>query len=118
MEHVGSNPGVVVGSAHTEKYNHKIGTQKNAEIRVVDPSLNFYRYGIKWSADQIEWFVNDTKYFTFKNDHTDYKAWPFDNPFHLLLNIAVGGSWGGKVDDTMFPMVMEIDYVRVYQEKD
>ena len=116
MEHVGHTPGVVYGSAHTESYNHKIGTQKNSNIRVRDPNTYFYRYGVKWTPDKIEWFVNDVKYFEFTNEGKGYKTWPFDDAFHLLLNVAVGGSWGGRVDDSAFPMAMDIDYVRVYQE--
>lgn len=53
----------------------------------------------------------------FKNDKTGFAAWPFDKEFHLLLNIAVGGNWGGKygVDDAVFPQKMLVDWVRVYQ---
>ena len=63
-------------------------------------------------------------YFTFKNERltnpaADFKEWPFDKPFHLLLNIAVGGTWGGSkgVDEKIWPQRMEIDYVRVYQSQ-
>lgn len=116
MEQVGKNLGTVVGSIHTESYNHKIKTQKNAQILVKDTDKNFYRYGLKWTAERIEMYVDDVKYFTFNNEHTGYKTWPFDRPFHFLFNIAVGGTWGGPIiDDTAFPMTMEIEYVRVYK---
>lgn len=55
--------------------------------------------------------------FRFNNEHKSYKEWPYDKRFHLLLNIAVGGSWGGEqgIDDGIFPQRMLVDYVRVYQ---
>jgi beta-glucanase (GH16 family) len=61
--------------------------------------------------------MDDSLYFTSVNDHTGWEAWPFDKPFYLILNIAVGGSWGGQkgIDDTIWPQKMEVDYVRVYR---
>ncbi len=51
-----------------------------------------------------------------KNQAIHWEQWPFDKPFHLILNMAVGGDWGGQkgVDDSIFPQKMEVDYVRVY----
>ena len=62
--------------------------------------------------------MDGNNYFSFVNEHTGYDAWPFDNKMHLLLNIAVGGNWGGQqgIDDSIWPQRMEIDYVRVYQQ--
>jgi beta-glucanase (GH16 family) len=116
MEHVGYNAGAVVGSVHTESYNHKIGTQKNASVAVATP-YDFHTYGLRWDRNEIRWYVDNVEYFSFKNEGTGYKEWPFDQTFHIILNIAVGGSWGGQqgIDDFAFPMTMEIDYVRVYQ---
>lgn len=47
-----------------------------------------------------------------------YESWPFDQPYFIILNLAVGGFWGGKegIDDSIFPQKFEIDYVRVYQK--
>jgi beta-glucanase (GH16 family) len=116
MEHVGFDPGVIVGSAHTEAYNFKIGTQKNDKIRI-DTPYDFHVYGIKWDKEEIHWYVDGKEYHSFKNEHKSYKEWPFDQRFHLVLNIAVGGSWGGQqgIDDSVFPMTMAVDYARVYQ---
>jgi len=63
--------------------------------------------------------VDGKNYFGFVNEHSGYDAWPFDNKMHLLLNIAVGGGWGGQkgIDNTIFSIKMEVDYVRMYQEK-
>jgi beta-glucanase (GH16 family) len=117
MEHVGFDQGVVHGTVHTKKYNHNIGTQKGASITVPDCSETFHIYSLDWDAETVTVLVDDKPYFSFKNEHSDKTAWPFDAPMHLLLNIAVGGGWGGQkgIDDTIFPQKMEIDYVRVYQ---
>ena len=65
----------------------------------------------------MEFFVDDKPVLTFPNDGKGFGSWPFDKPFHLLLNVAVGGMWGGQkgVDETVFPQRMEVDYVRVYR---
>lgn len=117
MEEVGYDPGIIHASAHTKKYNHKIGTQKTATIPVPDCSDQFHVYSLDWNADTVAIGVDGKKYFQFTNEHTNDEAWPFHTPAHLLLNIAVGGMWGGKkgIDDSVFPQKMEIDYVRVYQ---
>ena len=117
MEHVGYNQGVIHASAHTRKYFHSIGTQKTATTSLPDCSEAFHVYSLDWDAESITMLIDNKPYFTFKNEHTGKEAWPFDKPFHLLLNIAVGGDWGGQkgIDENIFPQKMEIDYVRVYQ---
>jgi len=117
MEHVGFHQGFIHGSIHCKKYNHTIGTQKTDTTFISDCSENFHVYGLEWNADSLQVSVDDHVYFRFKNEHSDYSAWPFGNAMFLLLNIAVGGDWGGQkgVDETIWPQRMEIDYVRVYQ---
>ena len=117
MEHVGYDQGVIHASAHTKKYYHSIGTQKTATTTISDCSEAFHVYSLDWDSEKVTMLIDDKPYFTFQNEHSGNDAWPFNKPFHLLLNIAVGGGWGGKkgVDDTIYPKRMEIDYVRVYQ---
>lgn len=117
MEHVGHDQGVIHGTIHCKKYNHTINTQKGAKVPVADCSENFHVYTVEWNADSLMIGVDNNVYFHFANEHSGYDAWPFDNKMHLLLNIAVGGDWGGEqgVDETIWPQKMEIDYVRVYQ---
>ncbi len=119
MENVGYNPFVIVASAHTEAYNHKIGTQKGATITVATCYSDFHVYSLEWEVTEYRAYVDGNLYFTFKNEGTGYQKWPFDKRFHLLLNVAVGGSWGGAqgIDNTIFPREMVVDYVRVYQKK-
>jgi beta-glucanase (GH16 family) len=117
MEHVGFDPNVIHGTVHTKSFNHSIGTQKGANINIGDSQEAFHVYAIEWNAYRIEWFVDDKKYFSFENNNGGKDAYPFTYNFHLLLNIAIGGTWGGQkgIDDNIFPQRFEIDYVRVYQ---
>ncbi|MEO8399820.1 MAG: glycoside hydrolase family 16 protein, partial [Ignavibacteriaceae bacterium] len=117
MEHVGFDPGIIHGSIHCNKYYWRINTQKTATINVSDAQDEFHVYSMEWNADSLSIFVDSTKYFTFKNEHTGWQVWPFDKNFHLILNIAVGGDWGGHqgIDYMIFPQQMLVDYVRVYK---
>jgi beta-glucanase (GH16 family) len=117
MEHVGYDPGWVHGSIHTKAYYWQINTQKTAKIYVPDAEVAFHVYAMEWTPEKIEIFIDSTKYFSFSNEHKGWEVWPFDKDFHLLLNIAVGGGWGGQkgVDDSIFPQKMEVDYVRVFK---
>ena len=117
MEHVGYHQGFIHASIHCKKYYHSIGTQRTDSIQVKDCSEKFHVYAVEWSKDSVKVSVDQNVYFRFANERSGYAAWPFDNKMHLLLNIAVGGNWGGKkgVDENIWPQKMEIDYVRVYQ---
>jgi beta-glucanase (GH16 family) len=117
MEHVGFNKDSVFGSVHTQLFNHIIGTQTTKGLFIQNPYTAFHVYGIEWSPEKIDFFIDGNKYLSFKNQHLSVKEWPFDKPFYLILNVAVGGNWGGQqgVDETVFPATMEVDYVRVYQ---
>lgn len=119
MEHVGYDPGVVHGTVHTEAFNHVKGTQVGRQIQVADFNEAFHEYAINWTPEKIEWFVDGKQYHTFENQGGT-AAWPFDKPFYLILNLAVGGDWGGAqgVDESIWPQSMEVDYVRVYEIKE
>lgn len=117
MEHVGYNQNYIHASVHTKKYNHIVGTQKTDTVIVPDCSDSFHVYGVEWSADNVQISIDGIIYFTFKNEKSGYDAWPFDNKLYLILNLAVGGNWGGAqgVDESIWPRRMEVDFVRVYQ---
>ena len=102
MENVGYDPDTIVGSSHTEKYNHAIGTQKNAKIACPDCYKAFHVYALEWEEDEYRLYVDDQLYFTFKNEGTGYEVWPYDKRFHILLNLAIGGNWGGQKGVTIF----------------
>lgn len=117
MEHVGYDPNNVLMSVHTEAYNHMIGTQKSGGKNVPTAIDSFHVYRIDWTPYAIRGFIDGEQIFTFVNEGKGYKTWPFDKKFHLLMNLAVGGNWGGAqgIDKTIFPARFEIDYVRVYR---
>jgi beta-glucanase (GH16 family) len=118
MEHVGFDQGVVHASVHTRQYNHVQGTQRTARTAVPDVSDGFHTYATEWTADRIDTSVDGRVYFSFAREPQGGRAaWPFDAPQHLLLNVAVGGNWGGQggVDDATLPYRFLIDFVRVYQ---
>jgi beta-glucanase (GH16 family) len=121
MEHVGYDPNKVHFSVHTESYNHSIGTQKTATKTIETAIGAFHTYRVDWTPYAVRGYFDDQLVFTFVNDGKGPASWPFDKRFHLLLNIAVGGNWGGVqgVNDNAFPASMEIDYIRFYkmQEK-
>jgi beta-glucanase (GH16 family) len=117
MENVGFEPTRIYGTVHTAAYNHAQGTAKGANVAVADPWAEFHVYAMEWYADRVDVFVDGQKYFTFRNEGTGSRAWPFDLPQYLLVNLAIGGSWGGQrgIDDARFPHRYLIDYVRIYK---
>lgn len=117
MEHVGYNQGYIHASVHTKDYNHKINTQKTDTVFVKDASEKFHVYKLDWTPERIDAYVDNRKFFTCENTKKTYSAWPFDQPYFIILNLAVGGFWGGKegIDDSVFPQKYYIDYVRVYK---
>ncbi len=118
MEHVGFDPGIIHGTIHTETYNHRKQTQKEGKISVADAQDAFHIYIVDWTKDKMQFYVDDKLYHTVTRDPKDtFKEWPFDQRFHLIMNIAVGGDWGGAqgVDPNIWPQQMLVDYVRVYQ---
>jgi len=116
LEHVGYEPDMVHISVHTQAYNHVNGTQKTAKKKIDGVTTEYHRYRVDWTPDYIRGFVDDTEIFNFLNEDSGVRTWPFDKKFHWLINIAVGGNWGGQrgVDGDAFPAQLEIDYVRVY----
>ncbi len=117
MEFVGYMPDSLFGSVHTQRFNHVIGTQVTRGLYSNTLSSAFHEYAIEWDPEKIDFFFDGQRYQTFQNRHEGPEAWPFDRRFHLILNLAVGGNWGGKmgVDTSIWPQQMRVDYVRVYQ---
>lgn len=116
MEHVGYAPDTVYGTVHTKAYNHMLGTQRTGMVYKPDAEAKFHIYSINWTAEKIDFILDGQQYHSFPNESKTSKEWPFDQAFHLIMNIAVGGNWGGKmgVAKDIWPQRMEVDYVRVY----
>jgi beta-glucanase (GH16 family) len=117
MEHVGHGPGKIHGSTHTRLHQWPLKTQRTAVLDVPDATTTFHTYAMEWDAEEIRLYVDGQRYFTSRKNGGDWTSWPFFRPFYLILNVAVGGFWGGEkgVDATGFPQRMEVDYVRVYE---
>lgn len=121
VEYVVQDFDIVHGTVHTESYNHKKNTQQGFSRSLTDVSDTFHLYSVEWLPDQIRYYVDGEFVYRFKPslylDCPSSQEWPFDIPFHLILNVAVGGSWGGArgVAEDGWPTTMEVDYVRVYQ---
>lgn len=122
MEQVGFQPERIVATVHTEEYNHKNRTSESASTVISSSMTYFHLYRLDWTPDFIKIFVDDDLLYCFTNDGTgNKKTWPFDQYFHIIINTAIGGSWGGQkgIDNSIFPIdAMQVDYVRVYRMLD
>jgi beta-glucanase (GH16 family) len=119
MEMVGWDPNVVHATLHSGAYNHAKGTQRGAQVTVPTACTAFHTYQLDWHADAILIGVDGRGYMRVANDRPgDTAAWPFTRPYHLILNLAVGGDWGGArgIDDAALPQQMTVDYVRYWAD--
>jgi len=118
MEHPTNEVMNIYGTIDSKMHSFLgIGYPETYSIQVPDAETGFHLYAIDWTADQIDFSVDGNIYFTYLNEHTGFEAWPFDQPFYIILDVAVGGGWVGNPDiNTVFPAIMEVDYVRVYQK--
>lgn len=117
MEHVGYDKNNVHVTVHTEAHNGMKGTQKG-KAKVIDGATSdFHIYKVDWTPYAVKGYIDDEKVFEYINEGKGFESWPFNKRFHILMNVAVGGSWGGQkgIDDSVFPATMEVDYVRVYR---
>jgi beta-glucanase (GH16 family) len=116
-ETVGYTPDSVYQTIHTGAYNGMLGTQKGSLIPVKNIHNSFHTYSIEWTSESIVFMIDGAAHQVFNSTPENTDKWPFDQVFHLVLNVAVGGDFGGKkgVDDSVFPRQMKVDYVRVYQ---
>ena len=114
MEHVGNNVGRVSSAIHTPSSNGN--TVNIGEINISNATSDFHVYTADWTADKIDFYVDDTLFYTYNPTTKDSATWPFDADQFILLNIAMGGTLGGNIAADFDQATMEIDYVRVYQE--
>ena len=119
MEFVGHIPDTVWGTLHwwdstsTEANKH---LSKGSELTYDDLHTQYHVYGMERKGNRIQLFVDDHYYFEFTVPPTAYPS-SFTGPLYLLINTAIGGSWGGPIDDSIFPQKYYVDYVRVYRLK-
>lgn len=113
LEYIGRQPGEIFTSLHTQDSHHN--TINTKRTRFADIEQGFHRYAVEWSQEKIAFFIDDQLVYTFSPKERSQEVWPYDQPFYLLLNMAIGGNFGGpEVDDNIFPQSFIIDYVRVY----
>ncbi|MBN2175779.1 MAG: glycoside hydrolase family 16 protein [Bacteroidales bacterium] len=113
MEYRGASPTIIHGAIHTpSSYG---GTVNTGTTIVPTAETEFHIYSIVWDETTIRFMVDDEEYYVYEPSEYNADTWPFDAPFFILLNVAVGGSFGGPVNNSIFPQSMEVDYVRVYQ---
>jgi beta-glucanase (GH16 family) len=117
MEHVGYDPDVIHMSTHCEAYYWVLNNQKTATKKIEGATTSFHLYRIDWTPYAIRGYIDNQLVFTSYNEGMGPSVWPFDKRFHMILNIAVGGGWGGQqgIDDSAFPAAMEIDYLRFFK---
>jgi beta-glucanase (GH16 family) len=113
MEQVGKEPTKLFSTVHTAAGSG--GKGSGAATQVPDACSAFHTYQMDWTAQQIRFGIDGQTHFNYTNAGAGKSQWPFDAPQFLILNIAIGGDLGGDIDDSIFPVRMEIDYVRVYQ---
>jgi len=115
MEYRGQEPRVVLGSVHGPGYSGGNALTRRYELQQARFDDDFHEFSIEWQADRIDFFVDRTRYHTVRR--TDVPgAWVFNQPFYLILNVAVGGTFVGPPNaQTRFPQVMLVDWVRVYE---
>ena len=113
MEYVGRKPGEVFTTLHTRANHGDNGSSKVTSFPNIEEG--FHTYAVEWTAERMEFYVDGGSVFVFDPEDRSEAVWPFDQPFYLLINLAVGGNFGGpEVDDSIFPQEFVLDYVRVY----
>ncbi len=116
VEFVGFEPGKANFSVHTETNNSRLGNAVTSNLFVINAADSFHVYRMDWTPYGIRGYIDNIKYFEYDNERYGNKKWPFDKKFFLILNVAIGGNWGGQkgINKKIFPAKMEVDYVRIY----
>jgi len=115
MEYIGKEPDLIMGTMHGPGYSGALGLSKwnRQKYNIAD---DFHTYAIEWDTDQVSWFYDGAKYSTVTRSDVGERKWVFDQPFFIILNLAVGGQLPGMVSpQTVFPAQLYVDYVRVFQ---
>ena len=117
MEHRGQRPRESTGALHGPGFSAGDSLGGAATVDV-DLSLDYHIYAVEWTRDGIDWFLDDERFLSVDvDDLPKGSSWPFNQPFFLILNVAVGGTYVGNPDErTALPQELTVDYVRVYAE--
>jgi beta-glucanase (GH16 family) len=114
LEYVGKEPNMIFTSLHTQdSHGNTINTKKSRFDNIED---GFHVFAIDWTKDKIDFFVDEKLVYTFNPNVKTENSWPFDKPFYIIVNTAIGGNFGGpQVDDSIFPQEFILDYIKVYE---
>jgi beta-glucanase (GH16 family) len=118
MEQVGAEPNLIYSTLHTGLFNHVMKTQRSAQKPVPTSCSDFHVYQLDWRPHWIAIGIDGQGILRVRNDQPGGKgAWPFNVPFKMILNLAIGGDWAAAkgIDDAAMPQRMDVDYVRVWQ---
>lgn len=116
LEYVGREPQMVFTSLHTQDSHGNTVNTKKTKFENIEQG--FHTYGVDWNKEKMDFYVDGKLVYTFNPKERTEAVWPFDQPFYFLLNVAIGGNFGGpKVDDSIFPQEYVIDYIKVYTPK-
>ncbi len=118
MEYVGKDPNRVFGTLHGPGYSGGNGFGNTYDLGVPVAS-DYHTYTVEWAPDQIHWYVDGINFFNATPADVAPNQWVYNHPFYIILNMAIGGNFGGPVEAGLeFPKEMLVDYVRVYQAAD
>jgi beta-glucanase (GH16 family) len=120
MEQVGAEPNLIYASLHTGLFNHVQKTQRSVQKLLPASCSAFHTYQLDWRPDSITIGFDGRAFMRVRNNQPGGKgAWPFNTPFYMILNLAMGGDWAAAkgMDDAALPQRMEVDYVRVWQRR-
>ncbi len=114
LEYIGRDPAQVYTTLHTQNGHGENGHSKKTQIVGIEEG--FHIFAVDWEKNRMDFFVDDELVFTYNPKIKNEESWPFNQPFYIIVNMAVGGNFGGpEVDDSIFPQQFEIDYIKVYQ---
>jgi beta-glucanase (GH16 family) len=100
---------------HTAASYGNTTNTKKTKIDAIEDGFHLYR--AHWTSDSISFYIDDALVYTFAPDVKNDKTWPFDKPFYALINLAVGGNFGGpEVDDSIFPQELIVDYIKIFKK--
>jgi beta-glucanase (GH16 family) len=118
MEHIGRKAGQVHFSLHSASHNHNKKNQETSFHQIDGILEGFHTYRMDWTPEGFSFYIDNEFYASFvKGSKDGVEEWPFDQPHHLIINLAIGGYWGGEYSDDIFPARFELEYVRVFQKE-
>jgi beta-glucanase (GH16 family) len=116
VEFAGNRPGIITCAIHTDTYNHTKQNDKGKKIKVLDASTAFHDYTLDWTKDYLSFQIDGKEFYRVEKQPGDtVKEWPFDTPYYVIMNVAVGGWYAGPITDQDLPWEMQIASITIDQ---